>query len=189
VLKRQLLADGSPWIGVWRETVRLPDGRRVRDYYTVDQADHVAVFAVTGAGGMLGIWHYKHGPRRIVLGVPAGYVHRGEKPLAAARRELLEETGCKSASWGRLGSFSVDGNRGCGKLHVYLAAGVRKIREPAADDLEECVLEKIRMSDALEHLGKGRVRTLTGAAAIALGLQALKGVSQRTSPRRRPRGI
>jgi ADP-ribose pyrophosphatase len=172
-LDRRRALAGSPWLEVWLETVRLPDGRLVEDYYTLTQPDYVVVFAVASADRVVGLWRYKHGPRRVNLGLPAGYVEPGEAPLAAARRELLEETGYRAETWRHLGTFAVDGNRGMGRAHIYLARQLRAAAEPAPEDLEELRLELIGLEDLARHLEAGDVATLGAAAAVALGLNAL----------------
>jgi ADP-ribose pyrophosphatase len=173
VMHRRQVVNAAPWLQLWVETVRLPDGRLINDYYTLEQADFVAIFALAEAHRVLGIWHYKHGPRRVNLGLPAGYVMLGESPLLAARRELREETGYQADSWQLLGSFTVDGNRGCGQAHIYLARGLHVVADPDPDDLEEIRLELLSLHDLRLYLQAGKVATLGAAAAIALGLNTL----------------
>ncbi len=178
VLERECLADASPWLRLIREKVRLEDGKVIDDYYTIEEPDFAVVFAVTSQGEVVAIWHYKHGPGRINLGLPAGYVKEGEEPLAAAQRELLEETGFSAPSWRHLGSFSVHGNRGCGKAHVYLAMSSVKTSDPVVDDLEEIRVELVPLGTVREHLQNGDVATLGAAAGMALGMAFL----DRTGP-------
>ena len=174
LLNRECLVDASPWLRVWKETVRLPDGRVIDDFYTVDQPDHAMVFAVTPDGKTICLWHYKHGSRNVNLSFPAGYIAHGEEPLAAARRELLEETGYQAAEWIPLGAFTVDGNRDCGRAHYYLALGAEKVAEPESDDLEETVLELID-SRELEARVRTDMRTLDAVAILGLAHSALRG--------------
>lgn len=171
-VERRLAADASPWLKLWQETVRLPDGRIIPDYYTIEHADYAVVYAIQKDGRVLVQWRYKHGPRNVNLGLPAGFVEKGEEPLAAAKRELLEETGRQASRWTRLGSFATDGNRGGGHAHVFLAEETTQIQEPNPDDLEDMCLELVTADELRQHLRAGAVGTLGAAAAIAMGLDA-----------------
>lgn len=67
VLKRELVRECPPWLSLWRESVRLPDGRVIDDYYQLEQRDYV-VIAAWQDGKVFGLWRYKCGPRRVKLG-------------------------------------------------------------------------------------------------------------------------
>jgi ADP-ribose pyrophosphatase len=155
---------------VWRETVQLPDGHTLDDFYTVDAPDFVCIFPAIDDGRVLCLRSYRHGPRRVVLGLPSGYVNPGEEPLRAAQRELREETGYTADSWAQLGTFAADGNRGGGRAHIYLARHLTCVTKPASGDLEEQVAEIVALPVLAEQLHNGQVDTLGAATAIALGL-------------------
>lgn len=170
---RRKLVDASPWLNLWVEEVRLPDGKVVSDFYTVEQPDHVVIFALDEEERAVALRHYKHGPARINLGFPAGYLMPGEDALTAARRELFEETGYEADDWQHLGTYTVDGNRGNGQGHYFLARGARHVAEADPDDLEEIRIELIKIAD-LNSLLKESVATLDAAAVIGLALNALR---------------
>ena len=68
VLRRELVLNCQPWLALWREKIRLPDGREIDDYYQIEQRDYVLIAAWQN-GKVFGLCRYKHGPRRINLGL------------------------------------------------------------------------------------------------------------------------
>lgn len=130
------------------------------------------IYAETAERRVLCLRQYKHGPRRVSLTLPAGHVEPGEDPEAAARRELLEETGYAAPDWRRLGSFSNAGNQGCGECHVFAAFGARPVQPPSPGDLEEMRLELLSRRALRAALGNGDIAIIGSALAAALGLAA-----------------
>jgi ADP-ribose pyrophosphatase len=171
VLERELVFNCSPWLGLWRETVRLPDGREIADYYQLEQRDYV-VIAAWQNGKVLGLWRYKHGPRRVNLGLPAGYVEDNEAPLDAARRELREEARLISDNWQQLGSYCIDGNRSRACAHIFVAHDCRFVEPYPSDDLEEQIGEWLTPKQWGDYLAAGRVATLGAAMAVHAGILA-----------------
>src|SRR5690349_1623170 len=92
IRSERTLLSCPPFIEVSVQSVGLPDGRVIPDYYQLRMVDYVCLFAETTAGEVLVLRSYRHGPRRICLNFPGGQVVDGETALAAAKRELLEET-------------------------------------------------------------------------------------------------
>ena len=67
---------------------------------------------------------YKHGVRRPVLTLPAGYMEKGETPEACARRELWEETGYHTPSVRPIGSLTENHTRSRSFFHVFVAHNI-----------------------------------------------------------------
>lgn len=170
MLTRREVLHQPPWMRIWSERLQLPDGRVIHDWLTMEMPDVAAIVAVTPDGDVVTERSYKHGPRRVSISVPAGHVDPGEEPLAAAKRELLEETGYAADEWELLGEFTRDGNRGCGQTYLYLARGARLVAEPSGDDLEEMIIELMTVDELLSACRQGDVSGLTSAAAIGLAL-------------------
>jgi ADP-ribose pyrophosphatase len=176
VRRRQLELNGDPWLRVWREVLQLPDGREVKHFFTIEMPDYVVIVATTIDERILTLRGYKHGPRRVCLSLPAGFIEPGETPLEAARRELLEETGYVAEHWETLGSFVNDGNRGGGSGHLFLAREARPVAEPNSGDLEAVTVELCALTDLLRAAREGEIGDIPNAAALGLAAVRLAGV-------------
>lgn len=172
-LDKRTVLDLGMYLRVEVHTVELPDGTVVDDWPWVITPDFVTIVAVTEDGECLCFRQTKYSVDGTSLAPPGGYLEAGEAPLTAARRELLEETGYEADDWEHLGSFPVDGNRGAGTAHLYLARGASRVASPQADDLEAQELEKLSRSELGGALERGEFRVLPWAAAVALALRRL----------------
>ena len=171
VRSRELVLDCQPWLSLWREKIALPDGREITDYYQVEQRDFVVIVPWQDRK-VLGFWRYKHGPRRINLGFPAGYREPNEDPFTAARRELQEEARLMSDDWQHLGSYCVDGNRSQACAHIFVAHDCRIVEPCPSDDLEEQIGEWLTPQQWRDCLAAGKVATLGAAMAVYAGILA-----------------
>ena len=98
---------------------------------------------VTAAGEILFARIYRHGAVQTLLETPGGLIDEGESPMAAARRELLEETGCDCAEMQLIGSGSPDPARLSCKAYYFLATGCVETAVPSWDEHEEMELLKL----------------------------------------------
>lgn len=172
-LSRRTLLDRSPWISVESHVVELPDGRVIEDWPWLEGREFVNVVAVTEAGSFLIFRQTKYAVAGTTLAPVGGYLDPGEAPATAARRELLEETGHEADDWLSLGRFVVDGNRGGGVGHLYVARGARRVAEPVADDLEEQELLGMTRAEVEAALLAGEFKVMSWATAVALALLAI----------------
>ncbi len=155
-----------------RESWQLPDGRRIDDYYRIDLPAYAVVAAVTAADQLVVERHFRPGARQVTLALPSGFLDPDEDPLAGAKRELLEETGYEASDWSSLGRFVVDGNRGCGTAHLFLARDVRQVATPGDHDLAEMAIVLTPLGQLLQAIRDGDSLELASAATV--GLAALQ---------------
>jgi ADP-ribose pyrophosphatase len=172
-IAREVVFSQPPWLTVERHTVALPNGQIIADWPWVATPDYVNVVAVTEDGLFVCFRQTKYAVEGVSLAPVGGYLDPGEEPLAAARRELREETGYAAQDWVDLGAYAVDGNRGAGRGYLFLARGARRVGAIDADDLEEQELLLLSRDDVAAALARGEFKVLAWAAAVALALLRL----------------
>lgn len=170
---RKIILEQRPWIVVEHHTVELPDGRQIPEWPWIITPDYVNVVAVTEGGGFICFRQVKYGLEGVTLGIVGGFIEEGEDPLAAAKRELLEETGYESKDWVLLGRYRVDPNRGVAMGNLFLARNARYVMPPNADDLEEQELILLSRAEVESALAEGEFKVLAWAASVAFALRVL----------------
>ena len=168
--ERTVVLHQPPYLSVENHTVELPDGRLIENWAWLVTPDFINVVAVTGAGQWIMFRQTKYAVQGTSLAPVGGYLEPGEDPLAAARRELLEETGYAADEWIALGSFPIDGNRGSGNGHLFLARGAQPVAAIHADDLEEQELLLLSRDEVALALAQGEFKVMPWAANVALAL-------------------
>jgi hypothetical protein len=87
------------WLTVRKDHVRMPSGVEIKDYYVLEYPDWINVIAITEDGKFVIEQQYRHGTQSVDYELCAGTIEKGELPLQAAKRELLEETGFAGGDW------------------------------------------------------------------------------------------
>lgn len=170
-VSRKVLLAHSKYLTVEEHTVQLPDGRIISDWPWVVTPDFINVVAVTGDGQFLFFRQTKYSVAGVSLAAVGGFLEPGEDPFVGAQRELLEETGYAAPDWTFMGRYSVDGNRGAGNAHFYLAQNAQRVAEIDADDLEEQELLLLSRAEVEAALDAGEFKLLPWTAVVALALR------------------
>lgn len=176
-LGRSVLLSRPPWLEVYQERVRLPEGRVVDDFYRVVLPAFAIVAATTEEGQLITIRCFKQAVRRVLHCLPGGVLDRNEAPEAAARRELLEETGYAARDFTALGVYVVDGNRQCGTMHAFMARQARRMKKPRVDDMEVVRIELLPPARVAEAIAKNEFPHLPSASTFALAM--LRGLQEK----------
>ncbi|MGH3754399.1 MAG: NUDIX domain-containing protein [Pseudonocardiaceae bacterium] len=156
------------------DQVVMPGGRTV-GREVVEHPGSVVVLPLHDDGSVLMIDQYRHPIGRRIRELPAGLLDApGEDPVAAARRELVEEVGYTARDWSVLVDLVASPGFSDEAVRVFLARGLTEVGRPAGDDDEEADLGVVRLPLA-EAVRQALAGEIVNAATVAGLLAALAG--------------
>ena len=164
----------TPYFALRSDKLRLPGGAVKDPYYVVERPDAAIIFPLTGEGEAVLVRQYRPPLERMELGLPAGLVEEGEKPEAAARRELLEETGYSGGEWEPLGALASSPSLKDNWAYLFLARGVEEMAPPDPDEHELVETVRVPVGELLGLIRTGEIVSSSGVAAVMLALERLR---------------
>lgn len=140
VTESSTVYTGAVW-NVQSESFLIGQETLTRQF--LDHPGAVAILALDERDRVCLIAQYRHPIRTREWELPAGLLDFvGESPLAAAKRELAEETDLVASLWNVLVDFQTSPGGSNEALRVYLARGVSAADEVFARTGEESEIEK-----------------------------------------------
>jgi 8-oxo-dGTP pyrophosphatase MutT (NUDIX family) len=146
----------NPWITVYHDAVIRPDGQP--GIYGVVHFKNIAVgiVAVDELDRVALVGQYRYTLDQYSWEIPEGGCPEGEDPLAAAQRELLEETGVTAKHWQELGRFHLSNSVSDELAIAYLATGLTHgTAQP--EGTERLSLEWVPMAEVEKLIDGGRI--------------------------------
>ncbi len=156
-----------------KDTIELPNGSIVEDYYVRESRGFVIVFAITEDRRVVLVRQYKHGIAQELLELPAGAIDPGEKPLQTAVRELVEETGYTAPSMEHVRTFIVDPTNSDSIAHLFLARNARQTAQQDLDVTENIEVELADLDELRRFVRDGTIDSVAHVASIYLILDVL----------------
>lgn len=160
-------------IRVTLDKARLPDGK-LASREVCYHPGGVAVLALGEDDTVTLVQQYRYPIGRVLLELPAGKLDGPEDHLAAARRELSEETGLEADEFTYLG-YTLASPGFCDEaLHMYLARGLHR-RDQHLDEDEFLNVITMPFAELAEKAMSGEITdaktvTTTLKVKILLGL-------------------
>lgn len=150
------------WIDFRRSAYRFPDGTVFEPFYSYSRRDYVVIVASDEEGNYICVRQFRQGIKEVTTEFPAGGIERSdgaeyrtgrslqtacEDALAAARRELLEETGYVSDNWSHL--ITVPSNATIADNYAYVFAA-ENCRRAGGQHLDETEFLNVRKHSSSE---------------------------------------
>ena len=138
-----------------------------KTFSLIEAVDWVNVLALTADRQVVLLKQYRPGIDHICLEIPGGMIDAGEDPMAAAVRELREETGYGGGKVEMLGTVAPNPAIQSNFLHTVLVTDVEKLEEPKPEGDEILDVFTVPLTEMRERLVRGEVEHALVVVAFA----------------------
>jgi 8-oxo-dGTP pyrophosphatase MutT (NUDIX family) len=163
----------TPFLRLRSDTIELPDGTIIENYYVRETLGFTIIFALTSDQRVILVRQYKHGAARTVLELPAGAIDEGENAPECAARELAEETGYVGDAPELVRTYLADPTNSNGSFHLFLVRNAELRTAQTFDLTEDIAVESVALGELRAMLRDGRIDTGSHVASIYATLDYL----------------
>ncbi len=157
----------KPWFTVRHESLELPNGNRIPDYYVLEYPEWVNVIAVTPEDRLVLVRQYRHALGRIGFELCAGVCEKEDASiLDSAKRELAEETGYGGGMWEEYMVLSANPATHTNLTHTFLARGVTPRGEAHPEETEFLSVHLFSPDEVRAMLERGEIMQSLMAAPL-----------------------
>ena len=147
----------KPWLTARVDKVELPTGAIIDEYYVLEYPDWVNTIAITKDGMFVFVRQYRYAIGKTVNELCAGVIEKGEDPMDAAKRELMEETGFGGGKWQKWMTISANPSTHTNLTHCYLAMDVERMDVQHLDQAEDIEVRLFSREKVMDMLEKGEI--------------------------------
>ena len=109
---------------------------------------------------------YRHGLQDVFTELVGGVIEPGEDPLAAARRELLEETGFAGGDWELYMVISQNPSTSNNYTYCFIARGVEETARQHLDETEDIAVKLLTEQEVKNMLVNDQIKQALMAAPL-----------------------
>ncbi|HJY10176.1 MAG TPA: NUDIX hydrolase [Nitrososphaeraceae archaeon] len=150
---------------MYEDQVRKSDGM-IGMFNRISVRDSSVIVPVFKDGSLLMVENYRHGARMKLIELPGGLINCGEQPRAAAKRELLEETGYECNTLKYINWTYTWPGRTTQKNFVFLATGLKKRCKPILEDFEYTKIRRLPKERVIQEIRSGNIKSAISISAI-----------------------
>ncbi|MCP9495409.1 MAG: NUDIX hydrolase [Pyrinomonadaceae bacterium MAG19_C2-C3] len=154
----------NAWIAVREDKVIRPDGEQ--GIYGVVHFKNIAVgvLAIEDEHLYL-VGQFRYTLNRYSWEIPEGGCAKGEEPLTAAQRELVEETGLSAGVWRKLGAAHLS-NSVSDELAIWFLASELTHGEQQLEGTERIAVKRVPLTQAMAMVLNGEISDALSQLAI-----------------------
>jgi len=134
----------------------LRTGREAR-FYRFSFNDWVNIIALTKDSQLIMIRQFRFGSQQVELEIPGGAIEKGELPLAAGLRELLEETGYAGTNGRIIGKVNPNPAIQDNWCYTVLVEDVERVAEQQMDEMEDIEVVTMPCSEIDSLISDGHI--------------------------------
>ncbi len=172
-LETQMIYEGAI-LNLRRDKVTVMEGTSYREI--IEHNGGAVIAAVKKDGRMIMVKQFRKPAERVMLEVPAGKIDAGEEPMAAALRELKEETGYTAGHIQKLTQMYPSVGYSQEILHLFLCTDLEE-GETAFDENEAIDIEEYDVDVLNDMVMSGQIQDGKSQLAILM-VKQLKDAGQ-----------
>ena len=162
------------WITVRADTCITKDGKKISPYYVLEYPHWVHMVVINHKKQILILKQYRHGAKRIFVELPVGTMESSDKnPLAAAKRELLEETGY-IGHFKLVGITSPNPATHTNNIYTYIVTNPTIKKAPKNDPSEVTNYTFTNLTSVLSLIKRRKFAQALHIASLFLALQKIE---------------
>jgi len=173
VLDSRVLIEDR-WIKLRADRLRTDHGAELSPWYVLEYPDWTSIVPITEDGRIVMVRQWRHAAQSWSLELPGGAMDPEDAdPIAAAQRELLEETGHAARDARLLYAAYPNPATQTNRIHMVLATGVHEAAPVAHEEGESMSVEFLAVEEVLDAIAQGRIGHALHVGALFAGLAAV----------------